>query len=40
MKNELHTIEKKNMSVSDYALKIKRICESLAVVNVVVDDDD
>ena len=40
LKNELHTTEKKNMSVSDYALKIKSICESLAYINVIVDDDD
>ena len=38
--NELHTVEKKNMSVNDYALKIKSICESLASINVTVDDDD
>ena len=40
LKNELHTVEKKSMSISDYALKIKGICESLASINVVVDDDD
>ena len=40
LKNELHTVEKKSMSVSDYALKIKGICESLASINVAVDDDD
>ena len=28
------------MSISDYALKIKSICESLASINVTVDDDD
>ena len=40
LKNELHTVERKNMSISDYALKIKGICENLASINVSVDDDD
>ena len=34
LKNDLHTIEKKNMSINEYALKIKSICESLASINV------
>ena len=41
MKTKMHTIEKKNnMYVNDYALKIKDICQSLASINVVVDDDE
>ena len=40
MKSELHIVEKKNMSINDYTLKIKSICESLASINVTVDDDD
>ena len=40
LKNELNTVERKNMSVNDYTLKIKSICESLASINVTVDDDD
>ena len=28
------------MSISDYALEIKGICESLTSINVLVDDDD
>ena len=40
LKNELHTVKKKNMSISDYTLKIKSICESLASINVAVDDYD
>ena len=34
LKNDLHTVEKKNMSINEYALKIKSICESLASINV------
>ena len=30
LKNDLHTVEKKNLSINEYALKIKSICESLA----------
>ena len=40
LKNELNTVERKNMSINDYTLKIKSICESLASINVTVDDDD
>ena len=34
LKNDLHTVEKKNMFINEYALKIKSICESLASINV------
>ena len=40
LKNELNIVERKNMSVNDYTLKIKSICESLASINVTEDDDD
>jgi hypothetical protein len=33
-------MEKKNMSINEYSLKIKGIVESLASINVYVDDDD
>jgi hypothetical protein len=33
-------VEKKNMSINEYSLKIKGIVESLASINVSVDDDD
>jgi hypothetical protein len=33
-------VEKKNMSINEYSLKIKGIVESLASINVFVDDDD
>ncbi len=40
LKQELHTVEKKNMSINEYSLKIKGIVESLASINVYMDDDD
>ena len=40
LKNEFSTIEKKNLSINDYTLKIKSICESLASIGVTVEDDD
>ena len=40
MKTELNTLEKGKMSVNEYALKINNICESLASINVKVEDDD
>ncbi len=33
-------MEKKNISINEYSLKIKGIIESLASINVSVDDDD
>jgi hypothetical protein len=33
-------MEKKNMSINEYSLKIKGIVESLASINVSMDDDD
>ena len=40
LKQEMHTVEKKNMSINDNALKIKGIFESLGTKNVSVDADD
>ena len=39
-KTELNTFEKGKMPVNEYALKIKGICESLASISVIVEDDD
>jgi len=40
LKQELHIVEKKNMSINEYSLKIKGIVESLASIKLSVDDDD
>ena len=40
LKNELNTVKKENLSINDYTLKIKSICESLASIGVSVEDDD
>ena len=40
MKNKFNTVSKKNLTVNEYALKIKGIVESLASIGVVVEDDD
>ena len=39
LKTELNTLEKGKMPVNEYALKIKSMCESLASINVKVEDD-
>ena len=39
LKDELNTVKKMDMSVNDYTLKIKAICESLASIGVIADDD-
>ena len=40
LKNDLNTVKKENLSINDYTLKIKSICESLASIGVAVEDDD
>ncbi|MCO5575889.1 hypothetical protein L7F22_029695 [Adiantum nelumboides] len=40
LKNELNTIKRGNLSVNDYTLKIKALCESLSSIGVAVDNDD
>ena len=40
LKNELNKGKKENLSINDYTLKIKGICESLASIGVTVEDDD
>ena len=40
LKDDMNTVKKMEMSVNDYTLKIKAICESLASIGVMVDDDD
>ncbi|MCO5566304.1 hypothetical protein L7F22_019980 [Adiantum nelumboides] len=40
LKNELNTVKKENLSINDYTLKIKGIVESLASIDVQVEDDD
>ena len=40
LKIELNTVERKNQSINKYTLKIKNICENLASINALVDDDD
>ena len=36
----MNTVKKEKLSINDYTLKIKGICESLASIGVSVDDDD
>ncbi|MCO5564538.1 hypothetical protein L7F22_018200 [Adiantum nelumboides] len=40
LKNELNTIKKGDLSVNNYTMKIKALCESLSSIGVAVDDDD
>ena len=40
LKNELNTVKKDNLSINDYTLKIKGICESLTSFGVTIEDDD
>ena len=40
LKNDFNTVSKKNLTVNEYALKIKGIVESLASIGVAVEDDD
>ena len=40
LKNKFNTVTKKNLTINEYALKIKGIVESLASISVAVEDDD
>ena len=40
LKDELNIVKKMDMSVNDYTLRIKAICEFLASIGATVDDDD
>ena len=40
LKNYFNTVSKKNLTVNEYALKIKGIVESLASIGIAVEDDD
>ena len=40
LKNKFNTISKKNLSINEYALKIKGVVESLASIGVAMEDDD
>ncbi|MCO5612402.1 hypothetical protein L7F22_066669 [Adiantum nelumboides] len=40
LKNELNTIKKGDLSMNDYTLKIKALCESLSSIGVTMNDDD
>ncbi|MCO5549486.1 hypothetical protein L7F22_002957 [Adiantum nelumboides] len=40
LKNELNTIKKGDLSMNEYTLKIKALCESLFSIGVAVNDDD
>ena len=40
LRQELNNIQQKDMSVSDYTVKIKIICDSLGSININVDKDE
>ena len=40
LKQELNSIQQRDMSVTDYTTKVKEICDTLGSVNVTVDEDE
>ena len=40
LKDELNTVKEGSLSIDEYTLKIKSICESLDSISTIVDDDD
>ena len=40
LRQELNNIQQGDMSVTDYTLRIKDLCDSLGSINVTVDDDE
>ena len=39
LKQELNSIQQRDMSVTDYTTKVKEICDALGSINVTVDED-
>ena len=37
---ELNNIQQRDMSIGSYTMKIKELCDSLASINVNIDDDE
>ena len=37
---ELNNIRQKDMSISDYTIKIKSICDSLSSININIEEDE
>ena len=37
---ELNNIQQRDMSIDNYTLKIKELCDSLGSINVNIDDDE
>ena len=40
LKQEFNTIKKDNLTMNEYALKIKRLAEPIASIGVLLDDED
>ena len=40
LKSKLNQVKRENLSINEYALKIKRIVEALGSIQVAVEDDD
>ena len=40
LKNDLNIVKKESLSINDYTMKIKSICEFLTSIGVTIDDDD
>ena len=40
LRQELNNIRQEDMSMTDYTLRIKDLCDSLGSINVAVDDDE
>ena len=39
LRQELNNMQQKDMSITNYTLKIKELCDALGSINVIIDDD-
>ena len=40
LRQELNNMQQRDMSITNYTLKIKELCDALGSINVVIDDDE
>ena len=40
LKQDLHNVQRRNMSINEYSMKVKKLVDLLASIDAPVDDDD
>ena len=40
LQHDLNNIQQRDISITDYTLKIKEVCDALRSINVIIDDNE